>query len=234
MLNILRKKKARKVEIRREEVVDSSLLNTEVVRVKNLIEYTKTKGASYSAIKYTDGYHSMELKGHTFIGQRNPGMRLAKVPIDFAGLTVLDIGCNQGGMLFEIAGQVRHGIGIDYDPKMINVANRIKSASDHLNLDFYVFDLENEPLAYIKDFLKDDKVDVVFLLSVCKWIQNCDNVMSFLQSISHSMVFESNGKPLVQKSQVQYLNSIYKHVDLISESSDDDPLTKGRKLYFCK
>ena len=57
---------------------------------------------------------------------------------------MLDIGCNQGGMLYELSNRIKYGVGIDYDSRMINVANKIKSHNKLNHLDYYVFDLEKE------------------------------------------------------------------------------------------
>src|SRR5574337_1044888 len=70
-------------------------------------------------------------------------------------------------MLFSIADRIRSGVGVDYDYKMINVANRIRSYKGTANLDYYVFDLEKENLELLRNFIQSQKVDIVFLLSVC-------------------------------------------------------------------
>jgi SAM-dependent methyltransferase len=228
------RKKPRVTPVGRRDATSPNHADPEIIRISNLIDYTKIKGASYSAQRYTAGYHSMQLGGHEFTGQRNPRQRLEKVPLNFNGLTVLDVGCNQGGMLHELADKISQGVGIDYDARMINAANKIKSVAGSSHLHYFVFDLDNEPLDYINDFLPEDRVDVVLLLSVCKWISAWRETIRYLESISDSLLFESNGKPELQRQQVEFLNSLYPRVELLSEISDDDPLTKGRKLYLCR
>jgi SAM-dependent methyltransferase len=75
--------------------------------------------------------------------------------------TALDLGCNQGGMLLEIAEIIKVGIGIDYDSRVINATNRISSFRRYTNLRFYVFDLEGEIPGMIDNFLPES-VDIVF------------------------------------------------------------------------
>jgi hypothetical protein len=123
-------------------------------------------------------------------------------------------------------------VGIDYDPRMINAANRIKNANASENLSFYVVDLQNDPLEIICDFMPEQKADVCFLLSVCMWLNNWQQVIDFAQSRSRSMLFETNGTPLQQDQQLQYLRSKYAVVNMLSESSDDDPIQKSRKLVY--
>lgn len=47
------------------------------------------------------------------------------MPYDFTGKTVLDIGSNQGGMLFALDGKYRWAVGVDYDYRMVNASNLI-------------------------------------------------------------------------------------------------------------
>lgn len=199
----------------------------------NLLSYTKTSGSVYSANQYPAGYHTIEINGRQLQGQRDPSKRLEHVPIDFHGKTVLDIGCNQGGMLFQLADELKWGVGIDYDSRMINAANRIKSLRNTSRLNFYALDLELEPLELMEDFIPEPKVDVIFLLSVCMWLKNWREVIAFARKISHTMVFETNGSNEQQTAQQEYLETLYRNVVLLNRSSDDDPKQKRRKLFYC-
>ena len=166
-------------------------------------------------------------------GQRDPDRRLELVPYEFEGKSVLDLGCNQGGMLFAIEPSLRWGVGIDYDAKMINAANRIKSLRGADKLDFYVFDLEREPLDLLEDMLSEERVDIVFLLSMCMWIQNWQEVIRFAARASDRMLFESNGTTVDQAAQVDYLRSVYREVVMLAGQSSDDPGQKNRRLFLC-
>ena len=200
----------------------------------NLLNYTKKSASTYSGELYDVGYHTFNFGDKVLKGQRNPEERFKNVPFDFKGKTVLDLGSNQGGMLNACAKKIKYGIGLDYDARMINVSNRIKEHSENKNLQFYVFNLENEKLEYIQDFLPDDKVDICFLLSVCMWLSNWKELITFVKSISEHLLFESNGSDEQQHEQINFLKSIYTDVNLINEISDDDPLQKKRKLLLCK
>jgi len=98
---------------------------TELAKISNLLEYTKASGQKYSARIYPAGYHTIKLFGKELKGQRDPKKRIEKTPFDFYDKTVLDIGSNQGAMLFELADKIKWGVGLDYDYRMVNVANRI-------------------------------------------------------------------------------------------------------------
>ncbi|PQJ79046.1 class I SAM-dependent methyltransferase [Polaribacter porphyrae] len=232
MFNYFKKKKFTPKRINLDS--DVKEFTREELKVINLLNYTKKSASTYSGELYDVGYHTFNFGGKVLKGQRNPEERFANVPFDFKNKTVLDIGSNQGGMLNAIAKEIHYGVGIDYDSRMINVSNRIKEHSKNSNLQFYVFDLENEKLDYIKDFLPTNKVDICFLLSVCMWLPNWKELIQFVQSISDNLLFESNGKDEQQEEQISFLKSIYKNVQLINEISDDDPLQKKRKLLLCK
>lgn len=232
LIKSIRNKK-HQVEINRLDTTNDDGNSKEIKKIINLLCYTKKSEISYSAIDYEIGYHSFEIDGQTFHGQRNPQKRFLNLPVSFNGLTVLDIGCNQGGMLYSLQDKLKYGIGIDYDSRMINVANKIKSHTKANNLDYYAFDLEKESLNYIYDFLPEEKVDVVFLLSVCKWIKNWQEVIIFCSKISTTLIFESNGRRKKQRDQIDFLRRVYKTVQLINNKSEDDPKQKNRKLYLC-
>lgn len=203
------------------------------LQIANLLNYTKASGSSYAGTEFPAGYHTIQVGRLNVRGKRDPQARLSLVPMDFSGKTVLDIGCNQGGMLFSVADKIAHGVGIDFDPRMVNAANKIRSHLGLTNIEFYVFDLEKENLNLIQDFLPREKVDVVFLLSVCMWISNWRDVIDLTTHISDALLFESNGAPHLQVEQVEYLRTRYNNVVQLTNQSDDDPGQKMRRLYFC-
>jgi len=202
-------------------------------KIINLINYTKESGVSYSGEFYNSGYHTIKIGNKILKGQRNPELRLKDVPYNFMDKKVLDLGCNQGGMLHALADKIKEGIGVDYDYRMINTANKIKSFSNNTHLNFFVINFENENLEYLKDFISGQKVDICFLLSICKWLKNWKELIAFSKSISTQMLFETNGSSEQQEKQINYLKHLYNNVQLINEKSEDDPVQKNRKLLIC-
>jgi len=220
----------KRLDVRTEEVDGLDIGTRKII---NLLNYTKRSASAYDGEGYDVGYHSFNIGGRKFKGQRDPTQRFANVEYDFTGKTLLDIGCNQGGMIHEVADQIKHGVGIDYDSRMINVANRIRSYNNSQNVDFFVFNLEEEPLDMITDLLPEGKVDIAFLLSVCMWFNNWKDVVKFVYDHSDALLFESNGKVEQQDEQIAYLNELYSRVDLLAATSEDDPRQKRRKLLIC-
>ena len=204
---------------------------SDFVRLKNLTNYAKSSGSSYSAHDYEFGYHEMRFGNRILPGRRNPAKRLELLSIDFSGKSVLDIGCNQGGMLFGIEAPIKWGVGLDYDKKMVNLCNFQRSAGKVDNIDFYVFDIDSDPHGLILDFLPESRVDVVFLLSVCMWVEKWRELIDLCADISTTMVFESNGTDAQQDEQIAYLRTKYANIRQLTEASDDDPKQKKRMLY---
>lgn len=208
--------------------------NEDVAQICNLLNYTKTSNSTYNGQNFPAGYHTFDINGFYLQGQRNPAERLVNVPFDFNGKTVLDIGCNQGGMLYTVAGQIKHGVGIDFDARVVNAANRIRVHTNSNHINFYVFNVEDEPLDLIRDFIPKGKVDIAFLLAVCMWIKNWREVIDFVCDVSTCLLFESNGSPEQQNEQIEYLKTKYRSVDLLAGQSLDDLSQKSRRLYFCQ
>ncbi len=195
----------------------------EVQQILNLLNYTKTSGASYAAKKYPAGYHSLEIEGSIIKGQRDPFNRLKRLEIDFAGLRVLDIGCNQGGMLFSLYDRIKWGVGVDYDYRLINCCSKIGYQTGKNNkLSFYSFNIDHDPHEIILDMLPEPvkKVDVVFLLAVCMWVEKWREIIDLCAAISPVLVFESNGSPEVQAGQIAHVKSRYSEVEMIEDSNN--------------
>jgi len=202
------------------------------LQLRNVLDFTKTSNSLYSAKQFPAGYHTLTINGHRIQGQRDPVRRLASVPFDFQGKSILDIGCNAGGMIHPLAHLVKWAVGIDYDPRMINAANRIKQALMTSNTSFYVLDLQKDPLALISDFIPEQRADICFLLAVCMWLKNWKQVIDFAQEHSRSMLFETNGTPAQQREQIRYLRKKYRNFRLLTSSSEDDAEQKNRQLLY--
>jgi adenylate kinase family enzyme/2-polyprenyl-3-methyl-5-hydroxy-6-metoxy-1,4-benzoquinol methylase len=205
-----------------------------VTQIINLINYAKSRNTIYAGQTFPAGYHTITIDSTVLPGQREPQKRLSQVPLDFTGLTVLDLGCNQGGMLFSLAGRVRCGIGIDHDSRLVNVANRIATHSKHRQLAFYTLDLDNDDLTVLLDLIPTTQIDIVLLLSVCTWIKKWRDVIDFVSVHSSMLLYEANGPKEGQDEQISYLHTRFKTVELLASQSLDDSTHHARQLYLCK
>ena len=203
-----------------------------IKKIKNLLVYTTTSGKQYNGGLYEGGYHTLSIDSEVIKGQRNPSQRLEGVNFDFADKTILDIGSNQGGMLYEIQSKIKQGVGVDIDHRLVNVANRISNYNSYNNLNFYIFDADKEEFDLLNNYA-DEKYDVIFLLAVCMWIKSWKELISWVYDNSNYCLFETNGKKHLQTEQFEYLKSLYASVELIHKRSDDDPKQKKRSTYWC-
>ncbi len=200
-------------------------------KVLEIIECAKDRKKSYGGSTFHAGYHTLNLRGELYKGQRDNPMRLSKVKFDFKNKVVLDIGCNVGGMLHELAPIIKYGVGVDYNHDCINAANLIRDYNNTHNINFYRFDLNNQDVLNIKNFILSDKVDICFFLSMIKWIKNWPKVIKFAKSISNNLLIELNGKD--QDNQEKIIREIYPKVSLVYSKSMDDPGQHNRRLLLC-
>jgi len=204
-----------------------------VRRVLSAVGYASMAEVAYSGEAFSIGYHSLLLGGRYFRGQRDCAARLERVPYDFSGKTVLDLGTNRGGMLHCLADKIKVGIGIDYDYKCINAAILVKELNRTDNLHFYTFDMDRENLDVIGYFLLDSRVDICLLLAICLWIKSWRSVIRFAARTADKLLFETHGTEEQKREQVDFVRTCYGSVDLVSAKSDDDPDQKERSLYLC-
>lgn len=211
----------------------TSELDAQILHVVRALNAVKESDKSYSGSPFLIGYHSLELNGKYFSGQRGCSARLAKVPFDFTGKVVLDLGCNCGGMLQALSSKITRGYGFDVDSKCINAANVIKRINNTNNLNFFTFDLDEDDLGILDALVLGDKIDVCFLLSICMWLKNPERIIQHASEMAEHLLFESNGTEQMQEHQLSIVRSYFSYVELISLKSDDDLFQEHRRLYWC-
>ena len=144
---------------------------------QKLITTTENKYDNDWNNRTTFGYHSFNIYNINIPGQRNPIKRLEIIRkhIDFKNKTVLDFGCNSGGMLLHLP-DIKKGIGYDFNNNCIIAANYINNILQYNNdLTFFVKDLNFMNFHEIKDI----KVDVLFLLALGSWIKNWEKLYTY-------------------------------------------------------
>lgn len=123
--------------------------------------------------------------------QRDNEKRLKKFKIDeekIKGKTVLDLGCNTGGLIFEIQKYMpKESIGIEYDLDKVRIANKIAAFSNLKNVKFYCKDIDKIADKQIRKF------DVVFCLSVEAHVKDKNNLYHLLSKFTKEVLyFEAN------------------------------------------
>lgn len=171
---------------------------------------------------FGDDYTEIHINGVKIRkGARNPMLRLNAVPFDFTGKTVLDLGCNCGGMLFAISHQIAHGYGLEHSQKAIDAAQKIQQENNVTNLTFQTFDLKKyRGYAF-------PKTDVVFMLSIAQWVPEWMAILNVLQP--NVLLFEAHGDTKRRDTQISYLAERYDTVQHLIDTHEK----YHRVLYLC-
>jgi hypothetical protein len=185
----------------------------------------------WSNSRLIHGYHSFNIYNICFTGQRNPIERLdiMRKHYNFEDKYVLDLGCNTGGMLFHLT-EIKKGFGADFDQKCIDACNLIKeNMLIYEHLSFGKYDLNTDDISQI---FKDEKPDIVFLLSLGSWIKNWPALYSLVLKNTKTIILETNNSQ-EGKAQLDLFEKANCKLELISSSSNDD-VTKnyGRQAYI--
>lgn len=170
-------------------------------------------GGSYTSI-YINGKLVAE-------GGRDPFTRLNLLPLDFKNKTVIDLGCNCGGMLFALSDKIKKGIGYEINEEAVNNANTIKENFNIKNLDFFVKDLEK------LETIEPIDIDIMFMLSISRWVRTWKEVIKKLDP--KTLVFEAHGKPHEVEDQVNFINQHFSKVVHLSTYREQ----RLRHLYIC-
>jgi len=171
--------------------------------------------------KFSYNYTTIRVNENILVsGSRDPLDRLNVIPINFQDKTVLDIGCNVGGMLFAIADKIKYGHGYDVNISAIDVATKIKKEQEIENLSFTLANLEEYDLTLLP------KTDITFMLSIAIWIPNWKEIVRYLDS--STLIFETHGDSEKKLNQVNFLKTIYPTVTFLNNPEGD-----YRNLYIC-
>lgn len=171
--------------------------------------------------KFSYNYTTIRVNNEVIIeGTRDPLNRINFIPIDFLGKSVLDLGCNVGGILFAISDKITEGHGYDVNPRAIDTAIEIKEKYKLDHLTFTLANLENS------ENIKFPKTDIVFMLSIAVWIPNWKDIINQLDP--SILIFEAHGKEHTKINQVDFLQSKFSEVSLIKTPEGD-----YRNLYLC-
>lgn len=124
---------------------------------------------------------------------------------------VLDLGCNTGDLSFFMAEKVKEVVGIDYDQKLIDIAQKENIKP---NLTFYC----REALEYLKENSK--QFDVLILSHI---LEHLDDPKQFLTDFKKHFKFIYIELPDFDKS---YLNQYRKNLNVPLIYSDDDHISE--------
>lgn len=207
-----------------------------ITKITNLITLTTSVNHYNGWNNYRqnlNGYHSLNIFNIISTGQRTPITRIKKIInyYDFTDKTVLDLGCNIGGMLLHLP-EIKRGIGIDFDENCINCANYITNILKFNDLYFYKYDLNKFSLQDKMNEFNIKKIDITFILSIGSWATNWKKLYIDCINNSKNILLETNND-IEGKPQLELFSEYNCKIDIISENSfDDNTSNYGRKLYL--
>ena len=124
--------------------------------------------------------------------QRDAGRRLKRfgiLPEQVRGKRILDLGCNNGAMLFQLSnyGPAR-GLGIEYDPEKVLLARRIAEFAAIGQLEFRVGDLDRMQAAEV-----GGPFDIVLCLAIEAHVKDPAHLYELLAGVTRGrLYFEAN------------------------------------------
>lgn len=204
-----------------------------ITSIKNIMTKTTEKQYSNSWSNRTSyGYHSFNLFNINIPGQRNPSQRLKiiKQSVDFKDKTVIDFGCNSGGMLLHLP-EIKRGFGYDFSKECIDTANFINSVIKfNDNLSFIEKDLNDSNFPELINV----EVDIIFLLALGSWIKNWKELYTYAVNKTKLIIYETNNDQEA-KPQLELFKELNCDISIISSQSTDDITNNfGRKTYLIK
>jgi len=176
-------------------------------------------------------YHAATVGALEFPGLRDPSARLRALPIDFGGKSVLDLGCCFGGFLFPLRDEIRWGVGVDNNPRYINVCQKLRAVEKAWNLDFYFHDIEKQPLGLARHLMPEPTVDVALLLRVFA-TGSLSATLTELSGFAQTVVFEPVSSHWAAEQDLKTLRTLFRSVEVI-ETDIPEPLDGGRHTLYC-
>lgn len=186
------------------------------------------------------GYHSLNFFGLNIPGQRDCKRRIAKISqfINFQGKSVIDFGCNTGGMLFSIEDPA-FCLGLDYDKAAISVAKKIKASIFNTGLQEYssrfqfkACDFDKVNYEKILGELSKKYFDIALLGSLGSWVRKWRSLYSVALEVSKLIIFEENNSNEGEEQIIFFKMMGAKVTKIISGSDDDISGNNFRNTYL--
>lgn len=172
-------------------------------------------GAIYNTIDLPD------LKVGPSEAQRDCAKRFRKFGVseeNIAKKSVLDLGSNIGGTLFETLKYAPiSALGIEYDAEKVHVSNRVAKFSDLESMQFVQADIDKLTL----DDIGGTK-DVVFCLAVDGHLKKKEHLYKYLaDATNETLYFEGNSNSNIENVKERLLANGFSRVELLGMCDDD-------------
>ena len=164
--------------------------------------------------------------------QRDAARRLEQFglrPEDVAGKRVLDLGCNNGAMLFQISSYApAQGLGVEYDPEKVDLARRIAAFAGVEGLEFRTGDLDRLEAADL-----GSPFDLVLCLAVEAHVRKPKHLYQLLAAVTRGkLLFEANGSTAPDKVLSELRNAGFREVRHLGTCDDDLVPRNNRRPIF--
>ena len=164
--------------------------------------------------------------------QRDATRRLEQFgvrPEDIRGKRVLDLGCNNGAILFQISNHApASGLGIEFDPDKVELARRIAAFTGIGRLEFRVGDLDQLEARDI-----GGPFDVVLCLAIEAHVQKPDHLYRLLAGVTRGMLlFEANASTASKDVIAELARVGFKDVRHLGSCDDDIVPRNNRRPIF--
>lgn len=187
---------------------------------------------SQDGVDFQAGYHSQLLaNGEHLSGQRDNVKRVAFLKshgVALADASVLDLGCNAGGVLAAMRSDIAAGVGIDFDARCIDAAKFIEAQHAERKIQHHLLDFDRDNLARIPVLCP--KPDIILLASMGSWVSKWRRLYTRALNLGPScIVFETNNDR-EGKAQLDFFRSAGAVCAPLGCAGDD--LTNGLRQVF--
>lgn len=164
--------------------------------------------------------------------QRDAGRRLQRfgiVPDQVRGRRILDLGCNNGAMLFQLSNYApARGLGIEYDPEKVQLARRIAEFAAVENLEFRVGDLDQMQAADI-----GGPFDIVLCLAIEAHVKDPAHLYELLAATTRgNLYFEANASTPPDDVRAKLQQAGFSKIEHIGICDDDIVPRNNRRPLF--
>lgn len=122
-----------------------------------LEEIRRRSALEYGSYDYGNGYYYQSMQEIGITGYRNTSERVVGLDLHerLSGKSVLDIGSNTGFLLLSLAESIKSGVGIEFNPFLVEAAELV---SDYCEVDNITFRQESFENFTLDDYPKFDCV----------------------------------------------------------------------------
>lgn len=174
----------------------------------------KSQGLIYSSFAIGDYYVPREL------AQRDAKMRIEQFGLsasDWKDKQVLDLGCNNGAMLFHLTNYgIASGLGIEYDTDKVDVAQEISEFVGVNHLRFQQGDIDTIDAEVLGTF------DIVMALAIEAHVNQPERLFELLGRVTKRVLcFEGNGGCDIDATRERLLACGFTEVEYKGFCTDD-------------